>query len=105
RAEHGPVVIVSGALRPEIELGLQVLAISDVVSGVVSAEDVSESKPHPEGYVAGLARLTQLGVADADRASVVFEDSIDGIVAACGAGLPCVAIAHSYPVERLQQTS
>lgn len=105
RAARGPVVIVSGALRPEIELGLEVLGIRDVVSGVISAEDVARSKPDPEGYVAGIAKLAELGVANGQRDSVVFEDSIDGIVAAGRAGLACVAIAHSYPADRLRETN
>src|SRR5262249_38031888 len=48
RAAAGPVAIVSGALRGEIELGLSVLGIGDVVSAIVSAEEATHSKPDPE---------------------------------------------------------
>lgn len=102
RAEQGPVVIVSGALREEIELGLKVLGVRDAVSGIVSADDTRRSKPDPEGYRLGLEQLAALGVREPSTTSVVFEDSIDGIQAALAAGLCCVGIAQSYPVDRLR---
>ena len=59
RAESGPVIIVSGALRSEIELGLSVLGIADVIGAIVSAEDTVRSKPDPEGYFLGIAALAE----------------------------------------------
>lgn len=104
RAAAGPVVIVSGALRDEIELGLDVLGVRSCVSEIVSAEDAPNSKPHPQGYLLGIAALQRLGVSEATRQAVVFEDSLDGVAAALAAGLTCVGIAHSYPVNELQAT-
>jgi beta-phosphoglucomutase-like phosphatase (HAD superfamily) len=91
RASRGPVGVVSGALRPEIEHGLRALGVRDAVSFVVSAEDTRACKPDPEGYLLGRARL---GV---DRLAVALEDSTAGVVAAKSAGLRCVAVTHSYP--------
>ncbi len=104
RAAVGPVVIVSGALRQEIELGLEVLGVTAAVSRIVAAEDVQQSKPDPEGYDLGVQVLGQLGVTHPRASSVVFEDSIDGIEAALAANLACIAIAHSYPEDRLRRT-
>ena len=60
RAELGTVGIVSGALRHEIEHALGVMGVRDRVAFIVSAEDTTECKPHPEGYLLGLrARLLQ----------------------------------------------
>lgn len=101
RAARGPVVIVSGALRDEIELGLEVLGVGTSIAGIVSAEDTSRSKPHPEGYERGLSLLRELGV-EAPESGVVFEDSLDGIRAAKAAGLYCVGIGHSYAEDRLK---
>jgi beta-phosphoglucomutase len=98
RAAHGPVVVVSGALREEIELGLTQLGVRDLVVHIVSAEDTRRSKPDPEGYLMAVEFLRQRGVVDA---ALVIEDSLDGIAAAKAAGLPCVAVAQSYPRERL----
>lgn len=98
RAAKGPVGIVSGALRHEIEHALGIMGIRDRVGFIVSAEDTTECKPHPEGYLLGLRALgreaNELGVA-------VIEDSLAGVAAAKQAKLRCVAVAHSYPADRL----
>lgn len=97
RAAAGPVGIVSGALRNEIALGLELLGVRDAVRFVVSAEDTRNGKPDPEGYLEAIGRLRSLAVT---AAPVAIEDSIAGIVAAKRAGLRCVAVAHTYaPVE------
>jgi beta-phosphoglucomutase len=103
RSAHGPVVVVSGALRPEIELGLSELGVRELVIHIVSAEDTRQSKPDPEGYLMAKEFLRASGVRDPDRA-LVIEDSLDGISAAKAAGLPCVAVAQSYPKDRLLQS-
>jgi beta-phosphoglucomutase-like phosphatase (HAD superfamily) len=101
RAACGPVVIVSGALRDEIELGLEVLGVRELVLAIVSAEDTRAGKPDPEGYQLGLAHLTQaVGEASARRA-LVIEDSLAGIDAARAAGLTCAAVAHTYSAAEL----
>jgi HAD superfamily hydrolase (TIGR01509 family) len=100
RAKVGPIVIVSGALRDEIELGLELLGATKLVSAIVSAQDAERSKPDPQGYQLGMVALQQAGVADPNSA-VVFEDSIDGVRAAKACALRCVGIAHTYPKEKL----
>lgn len=101
RAELGPVLVVSGALRDEISLGLLQLAVADCVQHVVAAEDTSASKPDPEGYQLALAWLDAHGHRDARRQAVVIEDSLAGIAAAKAAGLCCIAVGHSYPLDKL----
>lgn len=101
RAAAGPVGIVSGALGSEIELGLDLLGIASLVSFVISADDTSESKPSPQGYELGCARLTRLAGEEVARQALVVEDSIAGIEAAHAAGLACVAVAHSYKAGEL----
>ena len=98
------MVIVSGALRDEIELGLEVLGAKEAVVDIVAAEDVKQSKPDPEGYLRGLELLSSHGVCNPRSSCVVFEDSIDGIESALAAKLTCIAIAHSYSEDRLRQT-
>ena len=102
RAESGPTLVVSGALRKEIEFGLSVLGVQDQVHGIIAAEDTSESKPSPEGYRLAKQRLTELGHHQAAECALVIEDSVAGIEAAKMAHLPCLAVAHTYPAERLQ---
>lgn len=101
-ARYGPVVIVSGALRDEILLGLEVLGVSDLIEHVVSAEDTGACKPDPEGYLLGLAYLEgRLGQVSSGRVLVV-EDSLAGVQAAKAARLFCAAVTHSYPRPALE---
>jgi HAD superfamily hydrolase (TIGR01509 family) len=100
RAAAGPVVIVSGALRDEIVLGLSVLNAEKTVSAIVSAEDTQHSKPHPEGYLLGIEALRP-ALGNAAGRAVVIEDSIAGVEAAKAARLICVAVTHSYPGDDL----
>lgn len=96
RAEAGPVAIVSGALRDEIVFALDIMGISDLIAFIVSAEDTAHCKPDPEGYLLGIAQLEKLVGGEKAKRALVFEDSLAGIQAAKRAGLPCVAVAHSY---------
>jgi len=93
RAALGVVGVVSGALRNEIEIGLDRLGVRDAVRFVVSAEDTQACKPDPEGYLEALRRLGALGH---KGPAVAIEDSIAGVEAAKRAGLRCVAVAHTY---------
>ena len=75
-------MIVSGALRDEIELGLAVLGRDAVVLAIVSAEDAPHSKPDPEGYLLGIAAARgRVGQRSAEQA-LVIEDSLAGVEAA-----------------------
>jgi HAD superfamily hydrolase (TIGR01509 family) len=98
RAARGPIGIVSGALREEIEFALGRMGVRRLFSFVVSAEDTAQSKPDPAPYRFSLARLEELGHRGA---AVVIEDSVGGITAARGAGLRVIGVAHSYPREAL----
>jgi HAD superfamily hydrolase (TIGR01509 family) len=98
RAALGTVGIVSGALRHEIEHALGVMGVRDRVAFIVSAEDTTECKPHPEGYLLGLRALGREG---REHGVAVIEDSLAGVAAAKHAKLRCAAVAHSYPADRL----
>jgi HAD superfamily hydrolase (TIGR01509 family) len=101
RASLAPVGIVSGALRDEIELGLELLGIVGEIAFVVSAEETRACKPDPEGYLIAKKRLADL-IADGAERAVVVEDSLAGVRAAKAAGLSCIAVAHSYAEDELQ---
>lgn len=104
RQAVGPVAIVSGALTQEIEFGLATLGVASLVEKIISAEDTTVSKPDPEGYLLGMKWLTEIGCELPERA-LVIEDSLDGILAAKRAGLPVIAVAHSYPRQALESSS
>ena len=93
-AEHGPVAVVSGSARDEIEPVLDAAGVLDVVSVVVPREDVANGKPAPDGY---LRALELLGV----DSGAAIEDSPPGIVSAKAAGLRCVGLTRYFPSDRL----
>jgi len=98
---RGPVAIVSGALRDEIEFALARMGLGGVFACIVSAEDTSRCKPDPMGYTLCVDALAAKIGEKAARGALVIEDSLAGIAAAKGAGLACLAVAHSYPEDQL----
>jgi beta-phosphoglucomutase len=94
-AEHGPVAVVSGAARFEIEPVLAAAGL-DGVATIVSMEDVPRGKPEPDGYLRAL-ELLALRPEDA----VAIEDSPPGVAAAKAASLRCAALTRTFPAERL----
>lgn len=100
-ASKGPVLIVSGALRSEIELALGVLGVRALVAHIVAAEDVLRCKPDPEGYLLAVGWLRAMASEIPREHVVVIEDSLAGIDAANAAGLPVWAVGHSYPLEQI----
>ena len=85
------LAIVSGALRREIELVLELAGLRPHFSEIVAAEDVSACKPDPEGYNAARAAL-----AITQRRCMVIEDSLPGLAAARAAGLRCAMLSTSH---------
>jgi sugar-phosphatase len=63
---------------------------------IICAEEISRGKPDPEGYLAAAGRL---GFSPTD--CVVIEDAPPGIEAAKAAGMRAIAIATTYPANRL----
>ena len=102
-AKRWPLVIVSGALRDEIELILGGAGLRGAFHAVISAEDVKEGKPNPEGFLKGLDALNRLEgqpmLQPAD--CLVIEDTIPGLNGARAAGMRCLAVTNTHPREQL----
>jgi beta-phosphoglucomutase len=96
-AERVPVAVVSGAARAEIEPVVEAAGLAPLLRGIVSADDVVEGKPHPEGYLKALALLD--GVAAAHV--LVFEDTEAGIASAKAAGMRVFAKQGTLDPQRL----
>ena len=62
----------------------------------VTADEVSQGKPHPEPYLKG-AELLRL----APQECLVFEDSPAGIESASAAGMTAIALSTTYPMADL----
>ena len=95
-AERVPLAIVSGAARAEIEPVVDAAGLAPLLRGIVSADDVVNGKPHPEGYL----KVFEL-LAVEPAAVLVFEDTEAGVAAAKAAGARCFAVRGTLKPERL----
>jgi len=82
-----PLALVTGSSRAEAAQALEALGLGAAFDVIVASEDVSRSKPAPDGYLAAAAAL---GVPPGD--CLVVEDSRSGIAAGLAAGAIVVAV-------------
>ena len=111
-AAKAPWAIVTSGTRPLVSGWLDVMKLAHP-KYMVTAEEVANGKPDPEGYRLGAKRL---GFADgsgseSDNAQlkrvqpaevVVFEDAPAGVRAGKAAGYKVVALATSHAIHQLQ---
>ena len=99
-----PLAIASGASRKDIALILDKLALCGCFDPVISADDVSRSKPDPETYVAAVRGLAQQNpqLAIEPRNCLAIEDTSVGILSARTAGLWTLGVAHTEPAEAIR---
>jgi HAD superfamily hydrolase (TIGR01509 family) len=98
-AAEVPMAIASGALFNEIAIILERAGLRRLFHAIVAAGDTAQGKPAPDPY---LRAVDLLGVPpDRRKGAVVIEDSHWGIESAHAAGLPCIAVAHTYPASEL----
>lgn len=96
-AERVPVAVASGAVSVEVEAVLDGSGLRSLLATVVTADDVAQGKPDPEGYLIALDRL---GIPGSDALS--FEDTHFGVMAAVAAGMRCVGVGRTVPADRLR---
>lgn len=86
-----PIALVTSGGRGYAEEALAGLGVRDAFTALVTADDVTEGKPHPQGYLLACERL---GVRPAE--AVAFEDAPAGIAAVRAAGSGCVAVTSTH---------
>jgi len=92
------VAVASSADRIKIAANLAKIELPiEFWDAVVTGEDVLNKKPAPDIF---LKAAQKLGTEPSQ--CVVIEDAINGVQAARSAGMRCVAVAQSFPAERLQ---
>jgi len=94
-----PLGIVTGAQRDDVLAVLTGSPAGELFGVLIAEEDVSDGKPHPEGFLTA-ARLLHRKPGDV----LVFEDSVPGVQAAKAAGMHCLAVA-AEPSTELQATT
>jgi beta-phosphoglucomutase len=107
RAGNRMLGIVSGALREEVEGALRQAGIADRFKILVTAEDVTEGKPDPEGYRSAFEGLNSLPPLPErlihPHEVLAVEDSPAGLSAASDVGLLTLGVAHTYPAGKLER--
>ena len=94
-----PQAVGSSAPPGNLDLLLGVTDTRRYFAVVVTGDDVTRGKPHPEVFLTAAAKL------GADpRRCVVFEDAVAGVEAAKAGGMRCVAVTFvgHHPAEKLR---
>ncbi|WP_456269328.1 HAD family phosphatase [Kushneria sp. AK178] len=91
RARGMATALVTGSGREEIAPTLEHYGLARFFDHVVTRNDVTHSKPHPECY----QRALSLCGSEAGQA-VAIEDTCHGVDAACAAGIDVIAIPNAY---------
>lgn len=96
--ETVPCVIGSSTERKNIETILDVIGLRGFFRDIVSADDVTHGKPHPEIFLKAAERIEA-----EPRRCVVFEDTQVGIEAGHAGEMKVVGVATTHPAAELKQ--
>jgi beta-phosphoglucomutase family hydrolase len=94
KAQKIKMAIGSAAIRFNIDFVLDGLNIRSLFDAIVSADDVRDSKPHPETF---LKCAEELSVPPHN--CLVFEDTPKGVETALRAGMDCIVICTLHKPE------
>jgi HAD superfamily hydrolase (TIGR01509 family) len=92
-----PMAVASSAMAKNIEFVVDALGLRRSFRCLVSGDEVFRPKPDPEIY---FKTAEKMGLDPA--ACVAFEDSFVGIESARRAGMKCVGVASTFPLEQLK---
>lgn len=100
-----PMGVVSGALRSEVELVLNRASLAEYFTVIVAGDDITASKPQPEGYLLAVEKLNQQypDLQAQAKNCLAIEDTPAGMQAAKSAGMQVVGVANTYPFHMLQR--
>jgi beta-phosphoglucomutase len=96
--QHIRMAIGSAAIPFNIDFVLDNLFIRTYFKVIVSADDVTISKPHPETVLKAAEGLNAR-----PEACVVFEDAPKGVEAALNAGMKCVVLTTMHRKEEFHE--
>jgi HAD superfamily hydrolase (TIGR01509 family) len=96
RAANVPTCIGSSTHRENITTILHVLGFEGLFGGMVTSEDVTHGKPHPDVFLKAAAKTKRL-----PERCVVFEDAFAGIAAARAGGMKVVGVATTHTPDQL----
>ncbi|TRV11816.1 MAG: HAD family phosphatase [Microcystis wesenbergii Mw_MB_S_20031200_S109] len=107
KARDLQIGLVTGAIRSEVESILQRVGLGDYFSVIVTGDEISTSKPQPDGYLLAVERFNRwnFNLQLQPWQCLVIEDTFVGCEAAKRAGMQVVGIAHTYPFHFMQRVS
>jgi beta-phosphoglucomutase family hydrolase len=97
RAAGVPFCIGSSTHRENITTILGVVGLTGWFDGMVTAEDVTHGKPHPDVFLKAAAKINRR-----PTDCVVFEDAFAGIEAGKAGGIKVVGVATTHPAALLE---
>lgn len=100
RSQFSAALVTSSNDRKMAHLWEELPDLRHYFKSIIDANQVSRSKPDPEGYLKGAASLA----AKTERC-VVFEDSAQGVKAGRSAGAYVVGVVGTMPTESLRPYS
>ncbi len=93
---NAPWAVVTSAPRSIAEARIQDAGLP-LPRVLVPADEISQGKPHPEGYLKAARELSV-----PPEQCVVFEDTPPGVEAGLSAGMPVVGLLTTVTADRLQ---
>ncbi len=105
RKRNLKLALVSGAMRSEIESVLNRASLAPNFPVIVAGDDITTSKPLPDGYLLAVQRLNQQDphLQLQPDECLAIEDTPAGIQAAKRAGISVVGVANTYPFHMMQR--
>lgn len=95
-----PIAIASSSSLILIDTVINKFGLTKDISVVCSAQDESHGKPHPAVFLKTLGELDRFVDADIHAEQcLVFEDSINGVVAAKAARMHCIAVPDKAVID------
>lgn len=97
RAAGLRIAVASSADRIKIEANLNQIQLPPATwDAIVVGEEAKAKKPAPDIFIAAAKKLDL-----SQPQCVVVEDAVNGVQAAKAAGMRCVAVAQTFPADRL----
>lgn len=96
RDAHETMTLVTSSNRRVQECIIGKFGVAHLFDAIVTGDDITHGKPHPEPYETALL-LTN----SQPEAAVVIEDSKSGVISALGARCAALAVTTSHSAEEL----
>ena len=91
--------VVTGSPREKVELMHRSSGLNGYFDVIVTHDDVTETKPHPEPYLTAMERLSVK-----PGSCIAVEDSERGLASAHAAGIACIVVPnHLTRIQRFEQ--